>query len=99
MDDPHWVILLRKVSILQLQSLADNPQHVPLRSVAFSNLTSVVRSQYAASHLKVVSTLISNPIYLQYLLHYGLYALLGRAISHIVRILYDFDSHGMLINS
>ncbi len=94
-SDPTWMTLLRRVSVLLLQSVSVHPSYVVFLLGSFffflQNGTRR-RSNPALLNVQVLSLMLSQQcpagftlVLLHYLLNNGYYRLLGRALSQIVR--------------
>ena len=100
-DSKHWIVLLRKLSIFLLRSVANSPQYVPHRLVSCAPFHPISPSAAASlNHLRVLDALLSPASSARslgersedlrtdltlYVMQRGFYPLLAKALRDIVR--------------
>lgn len=97
----HWIVLIRRIAVLLLRSVANSPQCVP-RPLSHAYLSDPYsfRAPASSHHLRILDKLLSPTSGAQvlgpraddlrinissYLLRHELYPLLGEALQNIVR--------------
>ncbi|KAI0647654.1 HECT-domain-containing protein [Trametes meyenii] len=86
-SDQSWVVLLQRLSLALLNSISTHSRCVHKVGSQFNLTENLARSQYAQSHLGVLTTLLSsNPqrsAVARYLVNRGFYTLLRRAVLQL----------------